>query len=374
MVEVPGLNLTTSSPVFLESISAEPGVFFVHNLISDDEADSLVAQHAATLGPATVSKQAIGEPGDGLHPGRTGDNTWDDNSPVAARIISRGFKLLRIQQAPRMWDGLQIVRYAQKQFYHPHHDFFPPVNQAMDPQTGGANRFATLFFYLNDVELGGQTAFTATPALSDEALLNVSESIRPLLSGHKDVPYRAIKDVLSIGKPGVRSQLEEQTADVCFSSLAVKPKKLGAVLFYNLSPTWEFDQRTWHAGCPVLKGLKWGANMWFWNSLRTPAWDGEPDGNYGAKAASAIPDYEFYNLTPDVLFAYWFDTDSGNESFLGSIKPNEYLPQRTSMGHVFRFKQGNLVFVQTITASERTVVHIAPNMLLEHDNIPKHEL
>ena len=44
--------------------------------------------------------------------------------------------------------------------YIPHHDWFDAAADAkwnFDPATGGSNRFATVFLYLNDVEEGGQT-------------------------------------------------------------------------------------------------------------------------------------------------------------------------------------------------------------------------
>ena len=40
--------------------------------------------------------------------------------------------------------------------------------------------------------------------------------------------------------------------------LSVAPKKALAVLFYSQTPFVELDEQSLHAGCPVLKGIKWG--------------------------------------------------------------------------------------------------------------------
>ena len=50
---------------------------------------------------------------------------------------------------------------------------------------GGTNRYATIFFYLNDVAEGGQTGFPKADALDDEALAKLSPELVPVLSSHK---------------------------------------------------------------------------------------------------------------------------------------------------------------------------------------------
>ena len=47
--------------------------------------------------------------------------------------------------------------------------------------------------------------------------------------------------------------------------LAVYPKKGDALLFYSQTPNAHLDPQSFHGGCPIIKGDKWGANVWVWN-------------------------------------------------------------------------------------------------------------
>ena len=41
------------------------------------------------------------------------------------------------------------------------------------------------------------------------------------------------------------------------------------VLFYNLLPDGNVDERSLHAALPVLEGEKWIANFWVWDPTIT---------------------------------------------------------------------------------------------------------
>jgi prolyl 4-hydroxylase len=58
-----------------------------------------------------------------------------------------------------MTDGLQVLRYNTSKAYIPHVDYLEDNGSGHDYDSSGqgSNRFATIFFYLSDVEEGGET-------------------------------------------------------------------------------------------------------------------------------------------------------------------------------------------------------------------------
>jgi prolyl 4-hydroxylase len=83
---------------------------------------------------------------------------------------------------------------------------------------GQPSRFATVLFYLNDDMEGGETAFP-------------------------------------------RWLHAEATGD----ALKVKPQRGKAILFYNMLPDGNYDERSQHAALPVSKGEKYLTNLWVWD-------------------------------------------------------------------------------------------------------------
>ena len=121
-----------------------------------------------------------------------------------------------------------MLRYLPQQHYAAHHDFFDPGDYSASGRARGLanNRFATVFFYLNEVDAGGQTGFPR--------------------AGGLDQPH----DFLDCGR-----------------GFAAEPKKRRVVIFYSMLPSGEFDHYSLHAGCDVGEnGTKWAANYWLWNT------------------------------------------------------------------------------------------------------------
>merc|ERR1712205_245299 len=95
-----------------------------------------------------------------------------------------------------------------------------------DPTRNGSNRFATVFMYLSDVEFGGQTAFPRAQ--------------RP--------PTNESNEALAIAKQVFtkKHHWEEEAVKKCFSSLATKPAKARAILFYSQNPIGTMDDMSLH--------------------------------------------------------------------------------------------------------------------------------
>ena len=105
-------------------------------------------------------------------------------------------------------ENLQVLHYTDAQEYQPHFDFFEPQTEAETEMLRiPGNRVGTLILYLNDVDEGGATYF---PQLK----------------------------------------------------LAIHPKKGSALWFGYHGDDGIFDQRSEHAGLPIITGEKWIATKW----------------------------------------------------------------------------------------------------------------
>lgn len=242
-------------PVVLESMSERPRVFRVHNFHTAEEAEQLIEAALSATGDNALKRSTVGsgKDKDGIdiahtEGGRTSDNAWDHSSPAAQVSVTRSFQLTRMVEDTGKRDGLQIVRYKPGQGYNIHPDYFTPkddVDFDFHPYSGGSNRFATVFLYLNDVEEGGFTIFPQ------------AKGVVP----RQDPPPGA----LDMFEPNT---WQHRVTKQCYTQLAVPPKQGTAALFYSITPDGQIDHSSHHAACPVTKGLKWGANMWIWNRQR----------------------------------------------------------------------------------------------------------
>eukprot|EP00538_Stauroneis_constricta_P002230 CAMPEP_0119554598 /NCGR_PEP_ID=MMETSP1352-20130426/7044_1 /TAXON_ID=265584 /ORGANISM="Stauroneis constricta, Strain CCMP1120" /LENGTH=498 /DNA_ID=CAMNT_0007601213 /DNA_START=108 /DNA_END=1604 /DNA_ORIENTATION=- len=242
-----------SKPIVLESMSDSPRVFKVYNMFSLEDADALIENAMSLTGDKAIKRSTVGNSkavkDDGAHveSGRTSENAWDSTSPAAKKMITRSFNLTGIVENAGQIDGLQIVRYTPGQFYNSHPDYFDKIKGDdfdFNPYSGGSNRFATVFMYLNDVEEGGCTVFPK---------VDIANPTEP--------PQYAL-DMFN------KESREHYLTKECHKKLALPPQKGTAALFYSITPDGKIDRMSLHGACPVIKGMKWGANIWIWNRQR----------------------------------------------------------------------------------------------------------
>lgn len=172
--------------------------------------------------------------------------------PVQNRMIDKIEKLTKL---PRVIvegsESLQVVKYDKYGHYHAHYDSSSSgdVNLICCHQTRNKTkpcrlcRMATILYYLNDVEEGGETAFI----VADNSTLNESMLISKR------------------GKEGDPFNLSNYCQE---ANLVIAPKRGTAIMWYNhfldSNGEWlgERDPYTLHGGCDVRRGNKWIANHW----------------------------------------------------------------------------------------------------------------
>lgn len=183
-----------------------PRVVVLGNVLSDDECDAIAAMSRADFARSTTIDNDSGIPQ--FNDGRTSESASIQRGATAliARIDAR---LAALSAWPvDHGEPLQLQKYQSGNEYRPHFDWFDPAlaGAAMHLEKSG-QRLGTIILYLTDVDEGGATSFP------------------------------------SIG-------------------LDVYPQKGGALFFCNTTPDGEPDQKTLHAGLPVVKGIKIVANKW----------------------------------------------------------------------------------------------------------------
>eukprot|EP00041_Stephanoeca_diplocostata_P029739 m.885900 g.885900 ORF g.885900 m.885900 type:complete len:459 (+) comp23622_c0_seq28:178-1554(+) len=140
---------------------------------------------------------------------RTSRNAWCMQPPCLTSNAHLGIRnrLARLLGAPathRHMEALQVLKYEEGQYYHPHHD---TITEQINMMSGP--RMLTAFMYFSDVEGGGETEFT-----------NLGLKVTPKVGRMVLWPSQKDEDSLVV------------------------------------------DHRTTHQACNVTSGLKEAANVW----------------------------------------------------------------------------------------------------------------
>lgn len=106
------------------------------------------------------------------------------------------------------------------------------------------NRHVTVFGYLNDDFVGGETVFP----------------LAKVPSNAKQIIVRASGVIENSVNPAERKGMEE-----CSRGLRIEPIKGAAALFYSKTGSGVNDYSSLHGGCPPVSGTKFGLNGFMWN-------------------------------------------------------------------------------------------------------------
>ena len=222
--------LTDAPPMKLqiETRSLQPLVVEISSFLDEKDCQHIIDKALPHIEKSAVKHMDhdVGKPDAEWRTSSTYFMPSDDD--VLRNIDNRVSALTLIRKSHQ--ELVQILRYEQGEKYVGHTDYFDvelyAKNQQIQQMTkqGLFNRLATVFFYLTDVEEGGQTNFPRTDGLPQP---------------------RDFSD--------------------CSKGISVYPRRGRIIIFYSLHPSGETDEYSLHAGCEVKSGIKWSANKWIWN-------------------------------------------------------------------------------------------------------------
>lgn len=186
------------------------------------------------------------------HKFRYSEQAWLRQDKTADHILRRLHeRISKLTKLPRKLlqgsESMQVVRYQASGHYHAHFDSgmdpsVPCCHQNVDlkPPQCRLCRFATILYYLNDVEQGGETAFP----LADNSTITFKEL------------------------PNPESDEFNLSISCHTANFVIPPRKGTAIMWYNnfIDPDsgllGDLDVNSIHGGCEVIKGEKWIANNW----------------------------------------------------------------------------------------------------------------
>ncbi|XP_011306837.1 prolyl 4-hydroxylase subunit alpha-1 [Fopius arisanus] len=200
-----GIPFLKIAPFKEEEAYLDPRIVIYHDVIYDDEIETIKRMAQPRFKRATVQNYKTGELEIANY--RISKSAWlQEYEHKHVQAVSRRVEHMTSMTVDTAED-LQVVNYGIGGHYEPHFDFARREETNAFKSLGTGNRIATVLYYMSDVEQGGGTVFTS---------INIS----------------------------------------------LWPKKGAAAFWYNLKPNGEGDYRSRHAACPVLTGSKWVANKW----------------------------------------------------------------------------------------------------------------
>jgi prolyl 4-hydroxylase len=310
-------------PLRLRTLSLRPVVFSVENFLTYDDTDAII--------------QAAGDQGMQVSEGvlqtkelaqkkthsefRTSNQAWlkpvGEKTKVLVNMLDdRVANLTRVPTSHQ--EHTQVLRYERGQYYHGHMDWSElELYQGQEhlwknAHYGWKDRMITVFWYLTDVEVGGETIF---PKQGQVVCPNFQRTC----------PGSSEPDMAS-----------------CDAPLKVKPTRGTVILWYNFHPSGRGDRNALHAGCPPgVNDTKWSANKWVhtkpvgvnvakWDpshpALDRYGWNKAPDPN--------ACDIEFWSEYANPVEVFWSSPDGSGRKIAG-LAPGARTTQNSFIGHQF---------------------------------------
>ena len=207
------INYTQFGGIYKNILSSDPTVYVINNFLTKEECEHIINISKDNMERAMVTADIS------ITNSRTNDVKWivKDHDDIILRIIKKisdtvydNTYLDNISKNDffNYAEKLQVIRYYENQEYKHHHDGWEKEKLKKYGKEHG-QRLITTLVYLSNVEKGGETDFP-----------KINTRVNP-----------------EIGKMEV---------------------------FHNCKPkTNILHDKTYHAGLPIIKGVKWAFNLWF---------------------------------------------------------------------------------------------------------------
>jgi prolyl 4-hydroxylase len=217
--------------ITLKTMSLQPLVYAVDGFLGKEECRHIIQRSAPHMKGSKVSlmDKDVGKADVEFRTSTTHflSSQGDD------MLLNVDVRIANLTRVPGHYhEQVQVLRYNHGQHYGSHHDYWPMESYTQPDivkmvEGGWKNRLATVFWYMSDVNLGGETNFPEA------------------------VGFEPIRD--------------ENVVPECRTGLRVKPQEGKVIIFYSLLPDGTGDRKSLHGACPVGHGQKWAANKWIWN-------------------------------------------------------------------------------------------------------------
>lgn len=181
------------------------------------------------------------------------------DQPVVRQLLQRAGSLVGIPGVLPSDFELQVVQYKEDEQYKFHYD----TELGSQSIENDIARYVTMFLYLSDVEVGGETILPLALGANAKTQSNDLECAAgcEVRSG-ATVNTRAGGCYDCIEANGRGKAIEADCSNPSNPGAVVQPMTGRLVFWYNYHQDGSFHGRSMHAGCPVLVGEKLGANIW----------------------------------------------------------------------------------------------------------------
>ena len=250
----PTTERENGTSISIEIVSWTPRAFYLHNVATDHECETLIEAGKNFMEPAqTYDFRDVSNDTSFDYRTSTGTFLKRYDNKVVARVAERISILVGIP--PMNSELIQLLRYETGQYYKPHTDFLgftegPEAEDERVVKNLGNDRACTVLLYLTDVAEGGETSFPeASPARG--YFERHRQEIRP--------------ESECSGSGGEEGASAGGNADGGRRRGArVQPRKGSALVFWSMDPQYAlYDPFSVHEGCPVLgEREKWTATFW----------------------------------------------------------------------------------------------------------------